>query len=88
MNISDFIENNSITFKQKFSDLWEELRRIEHDLWYSLREQEDYLDDDDLPKEEEDIHYLEGKREGFEEALAVFYNLENVEEIYEKEPER
>lgn len=81
-SITDTVEGGARPEKLK-----KELERIEHDLWDYLDDQNQYLLSDDIPKEEEDIHYLEGKREGFEEALMAFYNVENVEKIYEKEPD-
>ena len=80
-SIIDTVEGGARSEKLK-----ERLKQVEHNLWNYLDDQENYLDDDDLLKEKADVHYLDGKREGFEEALMVFYNVDDVEKIYDHDP--
>ena len=70
----------------RLGKLKERLKQVEHDLWNYLDDQENYLNDDDLLKEKADVHYLEGKREGLEGALMAFYDVDDVEKIYNYDP--
>ena len=55
---------------------------IEEDLWDYLDDAKEYLHNDEFEKDNADMHYLSGKVEGLEEAIAVVKNLEDIKDIY------
>lgn len=60
------------------------VENIEEDLWDYLDDAKEYLHSNEFEKDEFDMHYLSGKVEGLEEAIAVVQNVDEVGKIYEE----
>ena len=55
-------------------------------LWQALEEAENDLNNDELIYDQFDLHYLDGRLEGIEFALAEYYGVETIEELYKHKP--
>ena len=72
---------------RQWSENLKEEQEAEDRGWEALSDLRDAKENGGIIEGEGDAHYIEGKIEGIEVALMEYYNVDDTEELYAKEPE-